>query len=94
MFDDKFGFKDKLSTLKKADMLDKYQDDYRTWQALYRRLGKDYHYTDLKNLNNAYKYLKGYWELPDSGMEAVAEHEVKTLFESTNKWFKAWGRGL
>ena len=91
MFDDKFGFKDKLSTLKKADMLDKYQDDYRTWQALYTRLGKDYHYTDLKNLNNAYKYLKGYWELPDSGMEAVAEHEVKTLFESTNKWFKAWG---
>ena len=91
MIDDKLGFKDKLSTLKKADMLDKYQDDYRSWQALYRHLGKDYHYTDLKNINNAYKYLSGYWYLPDRGMEAVAEHEIKTVFESGNKWFKALG---
>ena len=24
-------------------------------------------------------------------MEAVAEHEIKTVFESGNKWFKALG---
>lgn len=91
MINDKFGFKDKLPTLKKADMIEEYKDDYRTWLALYRRIGKEYNYTDWKNLNNAYKYLEGYMALPDGGMEAVAEHEAKTLFESTNKWFKAIG---
>lgn len=91
MIDNKFGFKEKLGTLKKADMIDKYKDDYRSWQALYRKLAKDTKYIKWKNIGNAYKYLEGFWDLPDGGWEAVAEHEDETLFKSNNKWFKALG---
>ncbi len=90
MIDGKFGFKDKLGTIKKADMLEKYQDDYRHWQTLYRHLGKDNHYTTLKNISNGYNYLKGFWDIPN-GADTVVENGVKTIFESSNKWFKAWG---
>ena len=71
-------------------MLEKYQDNYRTWQSLYRKFGKSTNYTTLKNISNGYKYVSGLWNFRD-GAEAVVESGVKTTFESTQTWFKAWG---
>lgn len=90
MLDLKFGFKDKLGTIKKADMLEKYQDNYRTWQSLYRKFGKSTNYTTLKNISNGYKYVSGIWDIKD-GADKVFESTAKTAFESSNKWFKSWG---
>ncbi len=92
MIDLKFGFKDKLGTLKKADMLEEYQDDYRKWQSLYRTFGKDNHYTTMKNISNGYKYLEPIWDI-DEGLDAVIEGEGKKIFEGSQKWFKAIGDG-
>lgn len=90
MIDIKGGFKTKLKTVKKADMLTKYQDDYRHWQSLYRGIGKTNHYVALKNVSNGYKYLENLWNVSD-GWESVTEGAVKTGINSTNKWFKSWG---
>lgn len=98
MIDPKLGFnfevvdgnivQGKLKTLKKADMLAEYQEDYRKWQALYRRFGKEYHYVELKNLSKLYKYAEPFWNISE-GIDTVLESEKKTFIESSNKWFKA-----
>lgn len=90
MVDTKLGFKDKLGTLKKADMLEEYQKDYRKWQSLYRKMGKYTHYTTLKNISNGYEYLEPIWDLKDD-VETFAENEVKTVTEKVNKWYKTFG---
>lgn len=90
MIDTKIGFKDKLSTLYKKDMIDEYQKDYHKWQALYRRLGKNSHYTELKNISNGYKYLQSFWDIRD-GIDTFFENEIKTFVEGSNKWFKIFG---
>ncbi len=90
MIDMKFGFKDKLGTLKKADMLEKYQGKYRKWQSLYRVFGKDSHYTTMKNISNGYKYLEPLWNLGE-GVDTLMEAEGKKIVEGSQKWFETIG---
>lgn len=91
MIDIKFGFNEKLEPLKKADMLDEYKSDYEKWQALYKQIGEDSYYTEVKNISKGYEYMKGIWEASD-GTDAVIENEAKTVVSESNKWFEALGK--
>ena len=90
MVDLKFGFKNELGTIKKADMLEKYQDNYRSWQSLYSKLGKSTHYVTLKNISKGYKYASSLWEV-NNGTRSVADSAHKTVMESGSPLFKALG---
>lgn len=89
MIDYKFGFSSKMSTIKKADMLEEYQDNYRKYQSLYRRVGKNTNFLVYKNASNAYKFLNSSmssW----ANETSVAEGFGKTIVNKGNPWFKAF----
>lgn len=91
MMDLNFGFKG-YKKVAKVDMLEKYQEDYRKWQALYRRTVKANHAVEIKNLSN----LKGFLDpFIDAGWgDSEAQGNVgKAPVEKSNKWFKAIGDG-
>lgn len=84
-----FGFKE-YSPIKKADMVQEYQEDYRKWQALYRNYVKDNHVITLKNISNAKSFLDPIVDFA-TGDDTALDGVVKTTVEKSNKWFKALG---
>lgn len=92
MMDFDFGFQ-KYSTIKKADMVKEYQDDYRKWQSLYRNYVKKNHVIELKNISNAKDFLDpitGLFSGDDKGEWASAfGGEGAEAFKKSNKWYKA-----
>ena len=89
MMDFDFGFKE-YSPIKKADMVDKYQDDYRKWQSLYRNYVKDNHVIELKNISNAKSFFDPVIDYAFGDTEALNDHG-KAALEKSNKWYKAFG---
>lgn len=89
LIDPKFGFKG-YSPVKKADMLEKYQDDYRKWQALYRRTVKGNYAVWFKNLSNAKSFLDPFIDTLWGDEDAWKDHG-KAPVEKFNKWFKYIG---
>ena len=89
MMDFDFGFKE-YSPIKKADMVDKYQDDYRKWQSLYRNYVKDNHVIELKNISNAKSFFDPVIDYGFGDTEALNDHG-KAALEKSNKWYKAFG---
>lgn len=89
MMDFDFGFKE-YSPIKKADMLEKYQGDYRQWQSLYRNYVKDNHVIELKNISNAKSFFDPVIDYAFGDSEALDNHG-KAILEKSNKWYKAFG---
>ena len=89
MVDGKFGFSG-YSPIKKADMLDKYQDDYRKWQSVYRNYVKDNHVTTWKNVSKAKGFLDPLIDKAFGG-DVAPEDYAKPIVEKSQKWFKACG---
>ncbi len=83
-----FGFDSKLDTVHKVDMLDEYKDDYRQWQALYRRFGKKNHVVTLKNIETGYGYLESFWNLASG--ESPVEDLLHEALSGSNKLFSFW----
>ena len=84
-----FGFKG-YKPIEKADMVEKYQDDYRKWQSLYRNFVKDNHVIGLKNISNAKSFFDSAIDYTFGDTEALNDHG-KAAVEKSNKWFKAFG---
>lgn len=89
MMDFDFGFKE-YSPIKKADMIEEYQDDYRKWQSLYRNYVKDNHVIELKNISNAKSFFDPVIDYSFGDTEALNDHG-KAALEKSNKWYKAFG---
>ncbi len=75
-----------IKSIKKADMLEKYQGDYRHWQATYRRLNKTYQVDELKKFSKAFKYSEVLYDYrnPDEVYEGI----VKTTLNNNAKVYK------
>ena len=89
MMDFDFGFKE-YSPIKKADMIEEYQDDYRKWQSLYRNYVKNNHVIELKNISNAKSFFDPVIDYTFGDTEALNDHG-KAALEKSNKWYKAFG---
>lgn len=89
MMDFDFGFKE-YSPIKKADMLDKYQDDYRKWQSLYRNYVKDNHIIEIKNISHVKDWLEPWGGLfTGEDVESAIGGTASEAFKDSNKWYKA-----
>lgn len=85
--DYKFGFKGKYEVVKKKDMIEKYQTNYRSWQGLERHLGNHYHVNTIKNLKNGYSFLEPAWDTITDGTDVAIDNEAKTI---TSKFSKVY----
>lgn len=86
MVDFKFGFKE-YSPIKKSDMLEEYQNDYRKWQSLYRNYIKDNHVIEWKNISNIKKFFDPAIDYVFGDSEALND-QGKPFVEKNIKLFK------
>lgn len=86
MADFKFGFKE-YSPIKKSDMLEEYQNDYRKWQSLYRNYIKDNHVIEWKNISNIKKFFDPAIDYVFGDSEALND-QGKPFVEKNIKLFK------